>query len=302
MNAELGRVADLALFARIVQSGGIKRCADNLGMQRTTVSRRVAKLERTLGVRLFHRNGRQLSVTQAGQRCFEHCEALLELTDRAFATATNAYVAIESVPIIFGAPPDLLERYLEPAIAEFEALHDGVSIERVPMTDWSGTEIAPVDVGVTWERPGTPDCVVGDLCPAGQSLYASRDYLERRGEPVSPYELDRHLCITPGAVEPRSAWRFEHPGKDISVSIENRYRVRTPVEAREAAVAGLGISRLPNYLCESSVADGQLVRVLPRHSMAPKALMIASPSKKEPKPRAVSLKLHLSAAFAARVL
>ena len=69
MYGELKQVADLALFAKIVQTGGISKCAADLGMERTTISRRLGSLERQLGVRLLDRTPKHIAVTDAGRRC-----------------------------------------------------------------------------------------------------------------------------------------------------------------------------------------------------------------------------------------
>ena len=69
MQGELRQVADLALFAKIVQTGGISRCAADLGMERTTISRRLGALERALGVKLLDRTPKHIAVTDAGRRC-----------------------------------------------------------------------------------------------------------------------------------------------------------------------------------------------------------------------------------------
>jgi DNA-binding transcriptional LysR family regulator len=85
MYGELKQVADLALFAKIVQTGGISKCAADLGMERTTISRRLGSLERQLGVKLLDRTPKYIAVTDAGRRCLEQCEMLLESAQNAEA-------------------------------------------------------------------------------------------------------------------------------------------------------------------------------------------------------------------------
>jgi len=88
MQGELRQVADLALFAKIVQAGGITRCAADLGMERTTISRRLGTLEKTLGVKLLDRSPKHIAVTEAGRRCLKQCEKLLESAQNARSLAT----------------------------------------------------------------------------------------------------------------------------------------------------------------------------------------------------------------------
>ena len=130
MQGELRQVADLALFAKIVQTGGISRCAADLGMERTTISRRLGTLERTLGVKLLDRSPKHIAVTDAGRRCLEQCEQLLESAQNAQSLATIGSIIANTAPIIIGAPPDIIDRYLEPRLSEFEAENSGIRIER----------------------------------------------------------------------------------------------------------------------------------------------------------------------------
>ena len=88
MQGELQQVANLALFAKIVQTGGISRCAAELGMERTTISRRLGTLERTLGVKLLDRSPKHIAVTDAGRRCLKQCERVLESAQNAQSLAT----------------------------------------------------------------------------------------------------------------------------------------------------------------------------------------------------------------------
>lgn len=98
MRGELKQVADLALFAKIVQTGGISRCAADLGMERTTISRRLGSLERSLGVRLLDRSPKHIAVTEAGRRCLEQCEQLLESARNAQSLATMGSISVMTPP------------------------------------------------------------------------------------------------------------------------------------------------------------------------------------------------------------
>ena len=109
MQGELRQVADLALFAKIVETGGISRCAADLGMERTTISRRLGTLERALGVKLLDRTPKYIVVTEAGRRCLEQCEQLLEAAQNAHSLATVGAMISNTAPIVVGAPPDIIE-------------------------------------------------------------------------------------------------------------------------------------------------------------------------------------------------
>ena len=297
MQGELKQVADLALFAKIVQTGGISRCASDLGMERTTVSRRLGALEKSLGVKLLERSPKHISVTDAGRRCLEQCERLLESAQNATSLATIGAIVTDAAPLAVGAPPDLIERYLDRWLADFEADNKGITVERIPVTMWTEAAIENVDLGVTL-APGPANAgwsnTIGQL---PQSVFASPDYAARHAPVQSPADLEKHDCIAEQSDAARQAWRFERDGKPTSVTVHARHRVASLLEAREAARAGLGICRLPVYLCESLLRDGSLVDLLPDVTSAGRDVIVISPRQRQRKTGTAALRMHIERAF-----
>ena len=297
MQGELKQIADLALFAKIVQTGGISRCAADLGMERTTISRRLGMLERSLGVKLLDRTPKQIVVTDAGRRCLQHCEQLLELSHNAQSLATNGEIVANMSPIVIGAPPDIIERFLEPLLDEFEGANPGLRIERRPVSIWSGDIAESVDLGIALGAvPGNVGWTNTIAC-VRQSIYASSDYLSRCPRPASPFDLKRHECIVENSGNERHAWQFEHNGDATTVRIEAKFVVSGLLEAREATLAGLGISRLPQYLCESYLHAGRLVDLMPEAESAGRDVIVISPRRRRRKTGAAALRMHLESAF-----
>jgi DNA-binding transcriptional LysR family regulator len=195
MQGELKQVADLALFAKIVQTGGISRCAADLGMERTTVSRRLGTLERALGVKLLDRTPKHITVTEAGRRCLEQCEQLLESAQNAHSLATIGEPVTNTAPIIIGAPPDIFERYLEPRLSEFEKANPGIRIERQPISIWTEELIETVDLGVALAPVIANSGWTNTIAHVCQSVYASAEYASQRNLIAAPFDLESHDCI-----------------------------------------------------------------------------------------------------------
>ena len=297
MQGELRQVADLALFAKIVQTGGISRCAADLGMERTTISRRLGALERALGVKLLDRTPKHIAVTEAGRRCLEQCELLLESAQNATSLATIGAIITDSTPIVVGAPPDLIDRYLEPWLAEFEGDHGGVEIERRPVTFWTDEAIESVDIGVTLAPPPANagwSNVVGQV---RQSIFASKDYVAKHGAIATPYELEKHDCIVEMNDGRQRAWRFERNDDVTTISVKPKHIVSSLLEAREATLAGLGICRLPQYLCESHLRSGQLIDLMPDTESAGRDVIVISPRQRQRKTGTTALRMHIETAF-----
>jgi DNA-binding transcriptional LysR family regulator len=302
MQGELRQVADLALFAKIVQTGGISRCAADLGMERTTISRRLGTLERTLGVKLLDRSPKHIAVTDAGRRCLEHCEQLLESAQNAQSLATIGSIIANTAPIIIGAPPDIIDRYLEPRLVAFEAENAGIRIERRPLTVWTEEAIESVDLGIAL----APLTVLGGwtntIAYVRQSIFASADYAAKSDPVSSPFDLEAHDCIVESSSSERHSWRFERNDKVTTVTVNSKYVVSSLLEAREATLAGLGISRLPHYLCEPYIRSGRLVDLMPDTESTGRDVIVISPRQRQRKTGTAALRLYLESAFNKKVI
>ncbi len=302
MQGELRQVADLALFAKIVQTGGISRCAADLGMERTTISRRLGALEKALGVKLLDRTPKHIAVTEAGRRCLEQCEQLLESAQNATSLATIGSIIADASPIVVGAPPDLIDRYLEPWLADFENDNKGINVERRPVTFWTEDAIESVDIGITLAPVPSNVGWTNTVGNVRQSIFASAEYAERRPPIATPFDLEPHDCIVESAGGERHSWRFERGGKVTTVTVKAKHVVSSLLEAREATLAGLGISRLPQYLCEPYLRSGTLVDLMPDTESAGRDVVVISPRKRQRKTGTTALRMHIEAAFNQRTI
>ena len=297
INSELRQIADLALFARIVQAGGISRCAEALGMERTTISRRLGALERALGVKLLERTPRRVSVTDAGKRCFEHCEQLLLCASTAHAAVTDIPLSPAIVPLVVAAPADIFDHSLDAALSDFEQKHASLLVERSLFSSWNDDTFDSIDICVDWKSPPKGLGITRKLVEVPQSVYASPDYTGRAPAPLSPYEIDLHACIVAGDVRERPVWQFTAGTEKTRIHIRPRSVVASLLEAREAAAAGLGVSLLPDYLCESMVHSGRLERLLPDYLADPRPLFLSWSRHASIKPKATGLRMHIETAY-----
>lgn len=302
MQGELKQVADLALFAKIVQTGGISRCAADLGMERTTVSRRLGTLERTLGVKLLDRSPKHIAVTEAGRRCLEQCELLLESAQNAQSLATIGSIIANTAPLVIGAPPDIIDRYLEPKLLEFEGENPGVRIERKPITVWTDESVESVDLGVALAPVAATAGWMNTVAYVRQSVFASADYKAKHTGILSPYDLESHDCIVEASDKDRHSWRFERNDKVTTVTVNAKYVVSSLLEAREAVLAGLGICRLPQYLCEPYLRSGRMVDLMPDVESSGRDVVVISPRQRQRKTGTTALRMHLETAFSKKTI
>jgi DNA-binding transcriptional LysR family regulator len=285
MHSELKQVADLALFAKIVETGGITRCAEELGMERTTISRRLGSLERELGVKLLDRTPKHISVTDAGQRCLEQCELLLESARNAQSLAMVGALLTNQSPIVVGASPDLMDRFLERYFHVFERDNRGIAIERRPVSAWHDDALGAVDIGIALAPvTGAWTNRIGAL---PQSVYASVEYASEHAPVRTPHDLANLDSIIEAAERECVSWRFGHTERSTTVTVRRKHVVSGVLEAREAALAGLGIARLPQYL----------VDLVPETQSAARDIIAISPQRRQRKNGCAALRTFLESAF-----
>lgn len=300
MQKELKYVSDLVLFARIVQAGGISKCATDLGMERTTISRRLKMLEESLGTQLLIRSPKQTTPTEAGRRCFERCVRLLEIVNSMGQVAVNDSATMSGTSIIVGAPPDVVDGYLEAKLAQFERDNDAVNISRHLISGGSALDLSVVDLLVTWETDAYVDGLVRKLASVRQSVYASPECASQHNHPSEPSALRKVPCIIEGAASNSHVWNFSRDAMTRQVQVRCNFVAPNVLEAREAAIAGFGCCQLPDYLGEPFVRYGRLVKLIGGYQTNDRYLITATAKSRTLQPRIASLRLFLEAAFDAR--
>lgn len=286
---------DLRVFVQVVDSKSFTGAGERLGLPRSTVSRRIAALERRLGVRLLHRTTRKLELTDLGTSFYERCSASLQ----AIAEAEAEVKAAQAVPrgkLRMTAPHDLA-RFLAPMVAAFIEAHPDVRIDvelsqRIVDLVGEGFDLA---LRATAHLPDS-SLVARKIGGGRARLFASPSYLERRGLPTSPFDLRGHDCVVLGLAS--TSWRLVCDGhQPLDIPVDGRVRVNDPTFARDAARAGAGIAMLPDFLATEEVIRGELTPVLPDNRGFESMLYLVYPSAKHMSATLRAFRDHLIAHF-----
>ena len=266
---------DVLAFVRVVETGGFSRAAARLGVSKSIVSRRVARLEADLGVRLLNRTTRGIAPTDAGLEFRARCIDILNELDAAREAVACRERDVAgtlrlSVPLSFGVAR------LAPAIAAFAAAHPRVAVD-LSFSDRFVDLVndgfdAAIRIGIL---PDTSH-VARRLGGIEAYVVASPAYLEKHGRPEKPQALAQHECLiySGGA---RDTWQFRSGRKWVSVRPQGRFRADNGEALRCAAVAGLGITALPDFLVEDSLTSGELVRILENYPMPEAGIQLLRP-------------------------
>jgi DNA-binding transcriptional LysR family regulator len=281
----MDRLALMASFRRVVELASFSAAARDLGLSNAVVSKHVALLEAHLGARLINRTTRRLSVTEAGQAYYARTIRLLEDLAEAEETVGRMQGAPRgtlkvNAPMSFGiqhlAPilPDFLERYPE------VTLELNMNDRFVDMLE-EGFDLA------LRIRSGLPDSrlIAQKLAAARRLVAAAPAYLARRGMPRRPADLAHHDCLIYSLTESPELWDFQGPEGMVSVAVQGRLKVNNGQALRDAALAGLGIVRLPVFSLGAELARGKLVPVLPGFKVPDHQLYAVYPSNRHLAPK-----------------
>jgi DNA-binding transcriptional LysR family regulator len=264
----MGDLQDIALFVRVVDGRSFSVAARAIGATTSAVSKRVARLEERLGARLLERTTRKVAPTDAGAAFYARAARILADVDEAehavasLGGAPRGTIRV-SAPVIFGerhlAPllPAFLERYpdvrvdlsLSDRFVDMVEEHFDLALRIGPLAEAS---LVRVRVG------GTASIVV-----------ASPSYLARAGRPEVPGDLSNHNCLRYSIVTAAREWRFRGPRGEISVPVVGNLEINHGGAMREAAIAGLGVARLPHFLVADGLASGALVALLSEFRLPP---------------------------------
>lgn len=264
----MGRFEEMQNFVRIVEAGSISKAADQLGIAKSGVSRRLVELEARLGARLLNRTTRRSSLTDAGQAYYRGALKLLGDAAELDASTADAEAALKgtlrlALPLSFGL------FHLSPAIDAFLRAHPDLSVN----ADFSDRRVdlveQGVDLGIRIADLGDSTLKARRICPIRILLCASPSYLERNGIPESPEDLKDHQVLHYD-VGGGPVLKLAGPGGDArAVRVQPRIVANNGDFLRDMAMAGHGIVLAPSFIAWQALAAGDLVCILRPYSPPP---------------------------------
>ncbi|WP_394843743.1 LysR family transcriptional regulator [Pendulispora brunnea] len=274
----MGTLAGIEFFTATVEAGSFASAARKLGVTASAVSRRVAQLERELGVPLLSRTTRSLSLTEDGRAFHERCVRILgELREAhdAMARASRKPSGLLRVEV----PVALGHAVITPKVPRFLERYPEIRLELTMRDQFVDPVAEGIDVLVRIGPPGESSLIARRLGASQIVPCGAPTYLARRGTPKSPSDLAEHDCIgylRDGRPDP---WRFEAAdGTTMAVDIKGPYHANDAAAGYLAALEGRGLIALLDFVVKDAIARGDLVPVLedfpmltrPIHALYPK--------------------------------
>jgi len=258
-------LANLDIFVAVMRSGSFAAVARTRDVDPSAISRAVASLEQELGVRLFNRTTRKLSPTEAGNAYFERLAGPIDdiaLANEAARESTSQPQGLLRVTasVSFG------QLCIVPLLPKLAELYPQLAIELLLTDAVIDLVTERVDLAVRLGRLPNSSLVAQRLMTVHYHVCASPEYLRRVGRPREPSEVQQHNCLLFPLPGFRSQWKFKMgASKAIDVPVKGRTFISNSLALRQCALAGMGLSLLPNWLVQDQLRDGSLVSVFPKH-------------------------------------
>lgn len=248
----------LVIFAKVVETRSFTAAGRALGLPKSTVSRKVAQLEERLSVQLLQRTTRKLSLTEVGAAFYERCARISTEIDE----AEQAVLFMHRDPrglLRLTAPHEFGTAFLSDVISDYLVAHPQVDIE-LELTDRPVDMIEEgFDLSIRVGRKSDTSLIARELGPVQRFLVGSPEYLEARGVPLRPQDLEDHDLVVLG--NPRHNLTMElsgAEGESIAIAARPRLVVNSMAMLREAVLAGVGIGMLPAFKCAADLDRARL--------------------------------------------
>jgi DNA-binding transcriptional LysR family regulator len=289
----MDRLESMSILVAAVEAGSLSAAGRRLGAPLATISRKVSELEVHLKTRLLNRSSRRLTLTDAGRSYIEACKRILEDVGEAERAASGEYSApkgdlIITAPIVFG------RLHVLPIAMEFLKAYPDIDIRIVLADRLLNLLEDHIDLAVRIGDLPDSSLVATRIGAIRRVACGSPAYFAERGTPKIPAELGMHDCITFEGLSSPHSWDFTMAKSDASISIHSRLVVNTAEAAIDAAIAGVGITRVLSYQIANAVQADALAVVLEKFEPEPSPVSLVYTGQ-----RLLPLKLRAFLDFAA---
>jgi DNA-binding transcriptional LysR family regulator len=279
-------LADLSAFAAVAEERSFTRAAAKLGTSQSALSFTVRRLEERLGVRLLSRTTRSVAATEAGERLLRTLGPALDKIGAELA-ALSELREKPAGTIRITAGEHSAEAVLWPALTKMLPQYPDINVELV--IDYGLTDIVAerYDAGVRLGEQVARDMIAVRIGPDfSMAVVGAPSYFARRPKPRRPQDLTAHDCInlrlpTYGGL---FAWEFEKRGRELKVRVEGQLVFNNIALRLHAALAGFGLTYVPEDVVQAHLADGRLVRVLEDWCPPFPGYHLYYPSRRQPAP------------------
>jgi|SRR5690554_313563 len=282
---------DLSLFIRVVETGSFTAAAESLNVQKSTISRRIAQLEDTLGIRLIQRTTRKLKLTPEGEELFNRAQPLVDdleaVQDDISASKTELRGRLRLT-----MPTEIGVFMMNEVITSFMQTYPRLEVDVELSTRTVDLIEEGVDLALRLGPLPNSSLIARHIAGLHRGLFATPEYLEQHGMPQTPDDLAHHQCIS--LLKPFDHLRFTNWNDSEPVTMGGRLRTNSMSFVREMILQGMGVGRLPEVFCGELIKTGRIVRVLEEFTLDPLEINALYASRRNLNPRVRAFIDHMS--------
>ena len=257
----MDRFHELSAFIAVAEAGGFSAAARRTGVSQPAVSKAVAALERRLGVALFHRSTRSVTLTDHGQRYLDRTRLMVEELDDADNDMTNSSLRV-SGPVRISVASTFGRLHVLPLIPDLLTLHPGLEVDLI-LSDIVGDMVEDrVDLTIRIGPVDEPEAVVRRVAGTPLVCVGSRRYFRDRGTPRTPADLVDHNCLIYGGLREAPNWPFVGPDGPFSVAVRGNLSSNSIETIRTGVLAGIGIGLFTEASLVGDLSVPDVVTVL----------------------------------------
>ncbi|HEX8192896.1 MAG TPA: LysR family transcriptional regulator [Allosphingosinicella sp.] len=287
---------DVLAFVRVAETGAFARAAERMGMSKSILSRRVARLEQQLGAKLLTRTATGATPTVIGDSYYARAANILAELEAAQEVVADAVTQIAG-PIRLAGPLSFGTEHLAPALADFAKMHPRVELD-IAFEDRTVDLISGgFDLAVRLGSLEDSALVARKIAPLRRLVLAAPSYLEARGRPEHPRDLNQHDLLIYANAGRAEQWRFRTEKGWEQVRIRPRLRTDNGEMLRAAAVAGLGLCILPSFIAAPAIESGEIEPVLRGYPLEEGGVHVVMPPGRATTARVRALVDFLAARF-----
>ncbi|WP_036302116.1 LysR family transcriptional regulator [Methylotenera sp. L2L1] len=252
---------EAAVFVKVVQAGSFSAAARQLGLPTSTVSTRISRLERRLGITLLQRTTRRLSLTESGTVYYHHASQGLGYLLEAEAAIDEARKQPQG-KLKVTAPADLGDSLLANLVQRAQQEYPALEVELLLTDRYIDLVAEGIDVAIRTGDLRDSSLVAKSLGTIHWAIFASRDYLEKSAPLEVPQDLHAHHCLqfTPMG---RDVWNLWNGQSNIMIPLQARTMANSIGVVKSMAENGQGVALLPTFTCQQGLTSGALLRLLP---------------------------------------
>ena len=296
----MDRFHEVSFFIAVVEAGGFSAAARRTGASQPSISKAIGALEKRLGVALFNRSTRSVTLTDQGQRYYERTKPLVEELQQADSELTSSTHEISGI-IRISAGGTFGRLIVLPLIPELLARNPGLRVDLILSDSMRNLVEDRIDLAIRIGRVDEPDALVKRVGSTPLVCVGSRRYFQKHGIPKKPADLVHHNCLLYSGFAEAAKWPFVGPKGKFVVPVHGNLYSNTVETTRAAMLAGVGIAMFTKLSLAEELKHPDVITILDQFVTGTKDLSLVWPKRRFVSERvrratdyfALALKKHL---------